>query len=116
MAKRLAKLRQVDLAEWRKWWKHEGRDGLNALLTKEWDPLLTKEWDPVGADVPEDEYEGYALQLGRLLREDASAIDIATYLAAMRVESLGVGPDPDNDLRVAHLIVVWYERVMGRAS
>ena len=60
--------------------------------------LLLREWDPIGvADVPEarDEYSAYDGQVFQLLRAGSSARQVATYLADVEVEQMGLEPHPD---------------------
>jgi hypothetical protein len=94
-----------DLAEWQAWWKREGRDGLNALLVTE--------WNPIGTRVPENEYSSYAGHIGRLLRERGSEADIAAYLHSVRIERMGLSPDPYSDRRVASQVFGWYVKRNG---
>jgi hypothetical protein len=61
--------------------------------------LLLREWDPIGvADVPEarNEYSAYDAQVFQLLRAGSSARQVATFLAAVEVEQMGLEPRPDH--------------------
>ncbi len=89
------------LAEWQAWWKREGRDQLNALLLEHWNPI----GDP---HVPSDEYATYAGQIARLLREGSSVEQIAAYLEDVETRRIGVRAAPENDRRVAALLVAWH--------
>jgi hypothetical protein len=99
----------VELADWQKWWKREGRDELNALLLKEWNPIGVE-------DLPEDEYSSYAGQLALLLREGAPESDIAAYLSRVSTETIGMRPAPEGDRRFASRAIAWYADAMKRAS
>lgn len=66
--------------------------------------LLLNEWDPIGAkDVPsaQDEYDSYTGPILRLVRESATAEQIAAYLLRIEAEVLGLTPNPDAAHRAA---------------
>ena len=95
----------MDLDEWQRWWKTEGRDALNGILLRD--------WSPIGEWARADEYASYAGQLGRMIRERAQPDEIAARLAANRTESMGLPPSPETDAEVAAFLVAWYERETG---
>lgn len=51
--------------------------------------ILIREWHPIGAPVPDDEYESYALTLSGMLLRNCSAIELTTYLALTETHILG---------------------------
>jgi len=93
----------VELSDWIDWWKQRGKNGLNDLLLRDWDPIGVGE-------MPEarDEYASYAGQIGQRLREGAETSQVADYLSEARVGHMEAGPDREADTRVAGHIVDWY--------
>ena len=65
-----------------------------------------KEWDPLGADNPdaEDEYDHYVLPIYLTLHSEAPVSEIASELAAIRTEQIGLPGDELSDRRVAELL------------
>jgi hypothetical protein len=64
--------------------------------------LLRQDWDPLGiVDEPqaEDEYDGYALQIFRMVREGRAAAEIAGYLDKVWADLSGASPTPEAALR-----------------
>jgi hypothetical protein len=88
------------------WWKHRGHQELYRLLLLWWDPIDVK-------DVPEaqSEYTGYSGTLGRLLRESASADELATFLGDAETQ-MGLAPNNDLDMLVATKLIDWYGEEM----
>ena len=96
--------------EWPRWWEARGERELRCILMTAWDPLS------VGA-VPEawDEYDGYAVEVARRLRDstdsDQAAGRVAEYLDRverdqMEMETAGHGLELR---RLAESLVGWYE-------
>lgn len=50
--------------------------------------ILWKDWDPIGCGVPEDEYESYAPDVLRLLKDNAGRATLAAHLQSVAKESL----------------------------
>jgi hypothetical protein len=100
----------VELSEYHQWWKHQGGPELRRLLMERWDPI------GVG-NAPEaaGEYDGYRGGAMALLRNDATASEIAEYLALAEHESMGIGNgDPSRNLTLAGEIVRWYPDSIAR--
>ena len=99
----------VQLAEWHAWWRRRGGAELRAILMQHWDPIGV-------AGVPEaaDEYDGYVGSVGRMLREGASADDVAAYLADARHGRIGLGRSTVSrrERAAAARAVRWYEEAM----
>jgi len=63
-----------------------------------------REWDPIHVqDIPEaqDEYDGYVGGVYRLLANGASEVTIATHLASVERESMGLATNTEALLAVA---------------
>jgi hypothetical protein len=75
-------------SDWPTWWNGRGREGLRELLLRRWDPIGAAD---LGAD---DEYDDYLDPVGRLLREEATADQIAAYLRSVRLDVMGPQPEP----------------------
>jgi hypothetical protein len=100
----------MEFSEYHRWWKHQGGQELRRLLMERWDPIGVK-------DAPEaaGEYDGYRGDLIRLLRDDASAREIAEYLAGAEYKRMGIGSgDPNLNMPVAEEIVRWYPDSLAR--
>jgi hypothetical protein len=91
------------------WWKTAGHRELYRLLLLWWDPIDVK-------DVPEaqNEYSGYSGTLGRLLREGASANDLANFLGDAEAH-MGLTPNKDRAHLVATKLADWYGEAMRRS-
>jgi hypothetical protein len=87
--------------EWANWWKRQGERELSLIL---W-----AAWNPVASGVPTDEFDSYASQVGRLLRERAQVEAIERYLKDIRESMLGDHGPWDADAETAELLSVWYE-------
>ncbi|MBL0730733.1 hypothetical protein [Piscinibacter sp. HJYY11] len=78
------------------------------------DEVLHSVWDPIGvanAPMARDEYHGYLPQVFRLLKEEASAEEIATYLESIATERMGFNANPQQAREVAKLLLEWKEIV-----
>ena len=51
--------------------------------------ILIQEWHPVGAPVPDDEYDSYALTLSGMLLRNGSAVELMAYLTLAETHILG---------------------------
>jgi hypothetical protein len=67
--------------------------------------ILFREWDPIGVNSragAEDEYDGYAPGVCRLLRRGANERGLTAHLGRLRRVSMGLSvPDETADRRVA---------------
>jgi hypothetical protein len=74
----------------------EIQDAIREVLMREWDPIHVQ-------DIPEarDEYEAYVGGVYRLLASGASEVSIATHLASVERESMGLYTSADALLPVA---------------
>jgi hypothetical protein len=66
----------MELADYHRWWKHQGGRELRQLLMDRWDPIGVRE-SPEAAS----EYDGYFGGVMQLLRRGAAAQEIAEHLA-----------------------------------
>ena len=67
-------------------------------LTNAIDTVLLDHWDPIGIrDVPQarDEYDEYAAHIRSMLLRGAPSGELAAYLLAVEVRSLGLEGDPE---------------------
>jgi hypothetical protein len=108
-----------------RWWKSRGHRDLTLLLWAVWNPIGT---------CPLDEYDSHSLTIAGLLRkahdlggelarqadadETQSVRDdlrtetvelLATALAKIRTNAIGLPPDPLADQRAASVLFDWYE-------
>lgn len=99
----------MDIAQQRQWWKEQGDPELRGQLMEHWDPIGIK-------DVPEaaSEYDGYRGQVVELLRQRASAEDVAAHLAELQTSRMGLPASPEHLLPVGQLLVAWYEDSVSR--
>jgi hypothetical protein len=104
----------VELEEWHRWWKRTGATTINRFLLEKWDPIYSPFDDPEIA-APSDEYVTYAGTVGRMLREGASAEEIARYLEEMERDHIGLGYAEDRSA-LAGEIVSWFRAEMGAAD
>jgi len=98
----------MDLADQHAWWKAQGGQELRRLLIDAWDPIGVK-GSPEGAD----EYDSYRSELVRLLREGASAQQLAECLSAAQ-ERMGAPRPPESLLPVADALLTWYPASIAR--
>ncbi len=67
-----------------------------------------KEWDPIGVagySGAEDEYDHYVLPIYLSLNGQESVSSVASQLAAIRTEQMGLPSNELSDRRVAELLV-----------
>lgn len=98
-----------DTDGWRAWWRERGERELRCILMTAWDPI------GVG-DTPAawDEYDGYAPQIARALREtvdpDESAAQVARHLGdAERRMEMHTDQSRMANARLARSLVAWHE-------
>lgn len=93
---------------WEQWWRERGERELQCILMTAWDPI------GVG-DAPEawTEYEAYAPQVARILREtkdpQEAATEVAEYLGDVERRSMVLDPDRLAIARLAASLVAWHE-------
>ena len=74
--------------------------------------LLLHEWDPIGVfDIAEakDEYDAYAFQVYKMVREDADATAIARYLNWVVTSRMLLPSNLDQDRAIATKAVAIHE-------
>jgi|SRR5580704_11274102 hypothetical protein len=71
----------------------------NDALDRKWQSVLAdvrrilmRDWHPVGAAVPNDEYDSYALTITGMLLRQCSAREVADYLVLAEAHILGTAP------------------------
>jgi hypothetical protein len=97
----------VELHEWHMWWKRRGGAGVRRVLMEEWDPIGVREWPDAA-----DEYDTYVGRVGRMLRENASAGQIAGYLRDIRTDRMGLEGAAGREDAVAASLITWYRKEM----
>lgn len=75
--------------------------------------LLDTAWDPIGVYEMEDaptpgEYESYAWEVLRHLRQGESESDIASLLRSIKLRELEMSPGPEDE-RAARALVSWFQ-------
>lgn len=85
---------------------------------KEVAKILWEKWDPIGVNDGEnewdDEYDSYVPHIFRLAIEGKDAERIASSLSASTDQNMGLGSDPEQDLKVAKLIVKAKVEMLGQ--
>jgi hypothetical protein len=70
---------------------------------------ILRRWDPIGVrpgrSAPADEDDGYAPQIVSMVAQGCSIDELVTHLESIRVETIGVGPDPNRDREIAKEIL-----------
>jgi hypothetical protein len=92
----------MDTQAHHRWWNETGSEHINRVLHDD--------WNPIGFEMPADEYSTYAGTVGRLLREESSADDIAAFLGSAR-RRMGLehqDVDVQTDRRIATSLGAWY--------
>jgi hypothetical protein len=102
--------------EWRAWWRERGERELRCILMTAWDPI------GVG-DAPEawDEYDEYAPQIARVLRETVDPHEAASRVAQyLHDAERGMEMHSDQsrmaNARLANSLVAWYGWSYTRSS
>jgi hypothetical protein len=103
----------MDLAAWHTWWKRRGAYEINEILWDRWDPICAGFDPPIKP--PKDEYASYAGTVGGMLREGASAEEIARYLEETERDYIGLG-HADDRTDLAREIVDWFQQEMRNAE
>ncbi len=70
--------------------------------------LLFKRWDPIGInDEPlvRNEYDSYAPQIWRMLRDGADETKIAHHQRKLRTNSMGLAADDEHDRLIARELI-----------
>ena len=104
----------MNTEQFAEWWRRTGEQELRQILFWRWDPLGVADCFPDTAD----EYDGYAPQLVKLLRADATEAEIAAHLAEVEHETMGLSwPRPEALADLAAFLKGWYESsVASRGS
>jgi hypothetical protein len=92
---------------------------LDEELYRRTDEVLHYVWDPIGVSTaPEarDEYHSYLPQVFGLLKANADAERIASYLTEIATTHMGLEQDHGHDLEVAKLLLHWQRVINERAS
>ena len=89
----------------------------DAILRMRVDEVIHYLWDPIGVcDEPaaRDEYYSYSAQAFGLLKNGATAPEIAKYLQKARVErmEMGRGNDLMSEDDIANLLIKWKETIL----
>ena len=78
------------------------------------DRLLFREWDPIGVhniDGPEDEYQAYLPHFWTLVKDGASAEEVAAYLGDIETDRIELPTSQEHRLdiarKAAELVRVW---------
>ncbi|SDM98096.1 hypothetical protein [Afipia sp. GAS231] len=75
--------------------------------------LLLHEWDPIGVsgcEGAEDEYDYYAMQVFKMLADEADAATIGEYLNWVVTSRMSLRGNPDMDRDIAAKAVAIYGR------
>ena len=71
---------------------------------------ILRRWDPIGVRpgeiAPADEYDGYAPHIVSMVAGGCSIDDLWNHLNTVRVNTIGVEPNPDRDREIANEILV----------
>jgi hypothetical protein len=66
---------------------------------------ILRRWDPIGVrpgeSAPADEYDSYAPHIVSMVAQGCSLEQLCTQLEGIRVDTMGVGPDPATDREIA---------------
>lgn len=98
----------MDLADQHMWWKQTGGQELRRLLIDIWDPIGVK-----GHPEAADEYDSYRSGIVGLVRNGASAGELAEHLAFAE-ERMGLSTAPESLRLVAEQLLVWYPASIAR--
>ena len=99
------------------WMKHEGAMGRRHDETHRscYGTHLTcleilRRWDPRGVrpgkSAPADEYDSYAPHIVSMVAQGGSLEGLCAHLESIRLETIGVGPDPVRDREIANEILL----------
>ncbi len=101
----------MELSEWHMWWKRRGGSTIRRILMEEWDPIGVR-----GVPQAADEYDSYVAKVAAMLREGATAADVAAYLTYVSTELMCLGDHPRRDRAVADHLVRWYAKEMQASA
>ncbi|MBI5364741.1 MAG: hypothetical protein HZA53_16315 [Planctomycetes bacterium] len=66
---------------------------------------VLRRWDPIsvrpGEDAPADEYDGYAPRIVSMVVNGCSRKLLSAHLGVIRVDTIGVAPNPERDWEIA---------------
>lgn len=74
-----------------------------------------EKWDPIGVQgVPEaiSEYDGYVARIADMLRRGADVEQVSAMLSSIRIDAMGLLPEPGIDMAAATTIVDWHADAM----
>ena len=93
--------------EFASWWKQTGEHELRQVLFWRWDPIGVSDHFPNTVD----EYDGYAPQIARALRAEASDEELGRMILGFEHEAMGLSPRPDVDRvqTLVGLLRLWFE-------
>lgn len=96
--------------DWPDWWRERGKRELQCILMTAWDPIgvgdAAEAWD---------EYERYAPEVIRILREtedpQEAASQVSRYLSGVERDSMELHSDQSSldNARLAASLVAWHE-------
>lgn len=74
-----------------------------------WVEDVLREWDPIGC-VPADEYDSYAPEILRMLREGTPESHLAAHLESIETNAMALPPRPSVDREFAARLVRGFEQ------
>jgi hypothetical protein len=81
----------------------------DSALARQIRKVLMADWDPIGLSAipgaPEDEYDAYVPAIERMLRQNATATDIADYLDRIVTETMELSAKSDASRKAADALV-----------
>jgi len=94
-------------------------DPADLELYQRTDEVLHYVWDPIGvasSPMARDEYHGYLPQVFGLLKDEASAEEVARYLESIATERMGFNANLQQAREVAELLLEWKEVIDEKHS
>ncbi len=88
-------------------------------LYRRCDEVLFYVWDPIGVfDEPHarDEYQSYLPQVFQLVKANAPADQIESYLSEIVRTTMGLQSSSERDRKVAELLLLWRQRIFEDAA
>lgn len=101
----------MDLEAWCRWYERRGAGRLRHLLMRHWDPIGVRD-DPDFRT----EYDSYLGRIAERLRRERGPDDVADLLAEVEREWMDMTSDRSEIVRIAQLLVRWYQDEVARAS
>ena len=86
--------------EWRSFWHHGGDAELREVLRREW---------PALRDISEEASARSAERVATLLGSNAPIRALASELGRIRIDELGIAPDPGADRLTAEAVHGWFD-------